>query len=167
MRVLQWMQNAYNYFRTYMQVLHIWKFPYGIYNRKWCRYYMFEMCVLFFRWCESYYIRCKYCTMFILIFGLIFTSQVLRKLWQRRHMINHIPIKQMWVEDTIILIKDVQKWVHEKLLKNPMKKKCWFSITYKRIEIQYWVVQKIKRLQNLTNYIEWNPNPYQYLQSHV
>ncbi len=29
----------------------------------------------------------------------------------------------MWVEDTIILIKDVQKWVHEKLLKNPMKKK--------------------------------------------
>jgi hypothetical protein len=61
--------------------------------------------------------------MFILIFGLIFTSQVLRKLWQRRHMLNHIPIKQVWVEDTIILIKDVQKWMHEKLLKNPMKKK--------------------------------------------
>ncbi len=29
----------------------------------------------------------------------------------------------MWVEDTITLIKDVQKWVHEKLLINPMKKK--------------------------------------------
>jgi hypothetical protein len=47
MRVLQWMQNAYNYFKTYMRILHIWKFPYGIYNRKWCRYYMFKMCVLF------------------------------------------------------------------------------------------------------------------------
>jgi hypothetical protein len=32
---------------------------------------------------------CKYCTMFILIFGLILTSQVLKKLWQRRHMLNH------------------------------------------------------------------------------
>jgi hypothetical protein len=51
-------------------------------------------------------------------------------------MINHIAIKQVWVEDTIILIKDVQKWVHEKLLKNPTKKKHWFSITYQRIEIQ-------------------------------
>ncbi len=69
-------------------------------------------------------------------------------------MLNHIPIKQVCVEDTIILIKDVQKWVHEKLLKNPMKKKRWFSITYQRIKIQNWVVQKIKRLQNLTNYIE-------------
>jgi hypothetical protein len=52
------------------------------------------------------------------------------------------------------LIKDVQKWVHEKLLKNPMKKKRWFSKTYQRIEIQNWVVQKIKGLQNLPNYIE-------------
>ncbi len=61
-------------------------------------------------------------------------------------MLNHIPIKQVCVEDTIILIKDVQKWVHEKLLKNPMKKKRWFSITYQRIKIQNWVVQKIKGL---------------------
>jgi hypothetical protein len=38
-------------------------------------------------------------------------------------MINHIPIKQMWLEKNIILIKDVQKWVDEKSLKNPMKKK--------------------------------------------
>ncbi len=38
-------------------------------------------------------------------------------------MINHIPIKQMWLEETIILIKDVQKWVDQKMLKNPMKKK--------------------------------------------
>ncbi len=52
----------------------------------------------------------------------------------------------MSVEDTIILIKDVQKWVHEKLLNNPMKKKRWFSITYQRIEIQNWVVQKVKGL---------------------
>jgi hypothetical protein len=47
MRVLQWMQNACDYFRTYVWVLHIWKSPYGIYNRKWCKYYMFKMCVFF------------------------------------------------------------------------------------------------------------------------
>jgi hypothetical protein len=82
-------------------------------------------------------------------------------------MINHIHIKQVWIENTIILIKDVQKWVHGKLLENPMKKKHWISITYKKIEVQNWVVQKIKGLQNLTNYIKWNPNPYQYLQSRV
>ncbi len=34
-----------------------------------------------------------------------------------------IPIKQMLLEENIILIKDIQKWVDEKLLKNPMKKK--------------------------------------------
>jgi hypothetical protein len=50
-----------------------------------------------------------------------------------------------------------------KITKKPNEKKCWFSKTYQRIEIQNWVVQKIKGLQNLTNYIESNPNPYQYL----
>jgi hypothetical protein len=29
----------------------------------------------------------------------------------------------MWLEENIILIRNVQKWVDEKLLKNPMKKK--------------------------------------------
>jgi hypothetical protein len=42
-------------------------------------------------------------------------------------MINHIPIKQMWLEENIILIKDVQIWVHKKMLKNFMKKKCSLS----------------------------------------
>jgi len=32
------------------------------------------------------------------------------------------------------LIKDVQKWVDEKLLKNPIKKR--FSITYQRTKVQ-------------------------------
>jgi hypothetical protein len=45
---------------------------------------------------------------------------------KKAYMINHIPIKQVWVEDTIILIKDVQKWVHEKLLKNQIKKNVGF-----------------------------------------
>jgi hypothetical protein len=40
-------------------------------------------------------------------------------------MINHIPIKQMWLEEIVILIKDVQKWVDQKMLKNPMKKKVF------------------------------------------
>ncbi len=35
------------YYGIYMRVLHIWKSSYEIYNRKWCRYYMFKMCVLF------------------------------------------------------------------------------------------------------------------------
>jgi len=51
------------------------------------------------------------------------------------YMINHIPIKQMWLEENIILIKDVQKWVDEELLKNPMKKKR-FSISYQRTKVQ-------------------------------
>jgi hypothetical protein len=38
------------------------------------------------------------------------------------YMINHIPIKQVWLEENIILIKYVQKWVDQKLLKNPMEK---------------------------------------------
>ncbi len=38
-------------------------------------------------------------------------------------MIKHIPIKQVWLEENIILIKDVQIWVDQKMLKNPMKKK--------------------------------------------
>jgi len=41
----------------------------------------------------------------------------------KTYMINHIPIKQVWLEENIILIKYVQKWVDEKLLKNPMKNK--------------------------------------------
>ncbi len=38
-------------------------------------------------------------------------------------MINHIPIKQMQLKKNIMLIKNVQKWVDQKLLKNTMKKK--------------------------------------------
>jgi hypothetical protein len=45
------------------------------------------------------------------------------------YMINHIPIKQMWLKENIIVIKDVQKWVDAKLLKNPMKKKVPHNIS--------------------------------------
>jgi hypothetical protein len=41
-----------------------------------------------------------------------------------------------------------------KITEEPNEKKRWFSITYQRIKIQNWVVQKIKGIQNLTNYIE-------------
>ncbi len=41
-----------------------------------------------------------------------------------------------------------------KITRKPNKKKHWISITYQRIEVQNWVVQKIKGLQNLTNYIK-------------
>jgi hypothetical protein len=53
----------------------------------------------------------------------------------------------VWVEHIILLIKNVQKWVHEKLLKNPMKKKCWFFIIYQRIEVQKLGSQKNKRAE--------------------
>jgi hypothetical protein len=45
--------------------------------------------------------------------------------------------------------------VNEKLLKNPMKKKCWFSITYQRTEVQKLGSPKNKRVEkNLANYIK-------------
>jgi hypothetical protein len=37
---------------------------------------------------------------------------------KKTYIINHIFIKQMWLEENIILIKDVQKWVDQKMLKN-------------------------------------------------
>jgi nitrogen fixation protein len=41
---------------------------------------------------------------------------------KKTYIINHIPIKQMWLEENIILIKDVQTWVDKKMLKNTIKK---------------------------------------------
>jgi hypothetical protein len=47
---------------------------------------------------------------------------------KKTYIINHIPIKQMWLEENIILIKDVQIWVDQKMLKNTMKKKVLYNI---------------------------------------
>jgi len=47
---------------------------------------------------------------------------------KKTYMINHILVKQMWLEGNIILIKYVQKWVDKKMLKNPMKKKVQYNI---------------------------------------
>jgi hypothetical protein len=38
-------------------------------------------------------------------------------------------MKQMWLEKKIILIKDVQIWVDQKIFKNPMKKKVLYNIS--------------------------------------
>jgi len=35
----------------------------------------------------------------------------------------------MWLKENIILIKDVQIWVDQKMLKNPMKKKVIYNIS--------------------------------------
>jgi hypothetical protein len=40
---------------------------------------------------------------------------------KKTYMMNCIPIKQVWLKENIILIKDVKKWVDQKMLKNPMK----------------------------------------------
>ncbi len=45
-----------------------------------------------------------------------------------------VPIKQMWLEENIILIKDVQIWVDQKMLKNVITKR--FYIIYQRIKTQ-------------------------------
>jgi hypothetical protein len=48
---------------------------------------------------------------------------------KKTHMINHIPIKQLWLEENIILIKNVQKWVDQKMVKNLMKKIVLYNIS--------------------------------------
>jgi len=52
----------------------------------------------------------------------------MKKIMKRKtYIINHIPIKQMWLKENIVLIKDVQIWVDQKMLKNTMKKKVFYS----------------------------------------
>jgi hypothetical protein len=46
---------------------------------------------------------------------------------KKTYIINHILIKQMWLEENIILIKDIQIWVDQKMLKNPMNKKVIYQ----------------------------------------
>jgi hypothetical protein len=48
---------------------------------------------------------------------------------KKTYIMNHIPIKQVWLKENSIFIKDVQKWVDEKLLKIPMKKKNFYNIS--------------------------------------
>jgi len=36
---------------------------------------------------------------------------------KKTYIIDHIPIKQVWLEEIIIFIKDVQTWVDQKMLK--------------------------------------------------
>jgi len=62
------------------------------------------------------------------------------------NMINHIPIKQVWLEENIILIKYVQIWVNQKIINNPMKK----NKIIKRPKFKNWVVQKMKGLEKPT-----------------
>ncbi len=46
------------------------------------------------------------------------------------YMVNCIPIKQVWLEENIILIKDVKNWVDEKIAKEPNeKKKVFYNIS--------------------------------------
>ncbi len=49
-------------------------------------------------------------------------------------IINHIPIEQMWLEENIILIKDVQISMDQKMLKNTMENR--FFIIYQKTKVQ-------------------------------
>jgi hypothetical protein len=88
------------------------------------------------------------------LFKFWFYIQNTKKIMKNKtYMINHIPIKQMWLEENIILIKYVQKWVDQTLLKTPMEKKI---IIYQRTKIQKLGNPKNERVQkNLANYIKW------------
>jgi hypothetical protein len=46
---------------------------------------------------------------------------------KKTYIINHIPIKQMWLEENIILIKDVQIWVDQWKM---------YSIIYQKTKVQ-------------------------------
>jgi hypothetical protein len=74
---------------------------------------------------------------------------------KKTDMVNHIPIKQMWLEEIIILIKYVKKWVDQKLLKNLMKKK-FYNIS-KDQSSKIGLSKKWKGWKNLTNNIKWKP----------
>ncbi len=69
-------------------------------------------------------------------------------------MINHISIKQVWLEKKYYIDKkNVQKRVNQKMFKNPMKKR--FYIIYQRTKVQK--VGSIKNegvKKNLTYYIK-------------
>jgi hypothetical protein len=70
---------------------------------------------------------------------------------KKTYMINYIFVKQLWLEVNVILIKNVQKCVDEKMLKNPMKKMVFYK--YQRTK-----VQKVGSPKNeLINYIKWKP----------
>jgi len=44
---------------------------------------------------------------------------------KKTYIINHIPIKQMWLEENITLIKDLQIWVDHKNAKEHNEKKSF------------------------------------------
>ncbi len=54
---------------------------------------------------------------------------------KKTYIINHILIKQVWLEENIILIKDVQIWVDKKNAKKHNEEKR-FSIIYQRTKVQ-------------------------------
>jgi hypothetical protein len=61
----------------------------------------------------------------------------------------------VWLEENIILLKDVQKWV-DKNLKNPMKTRVF--IIYQRTKVQkLGSLKNESGLKNLVNYIKWKP----------
>jgi hypothetical protein len=45
------------------------------------------------------------------------------------YIINYIPIKQVWLEKNITLIKDVQIWVDQKNVKEQNEKNVFYSIS--------------------------------------
>jgi len=68
-------------------------------------------------------------------------------------MINHIPIKHVWLEENIILIKDVQKWMDQKMLNCLLKNKLYNISKDQNSKVKLF--KKWKGWKNLSNYIKW------------
>jgi hypothetical protein len=64
---------------------------------------------------------------------------------KKTYIINHMPIKQMWLEENIILIKDVQMGGSKNVKQHNEKK--GFLQYIKGPKFKNWVVQKLKRLK--------------------
>jgi hypothetical protein len=63
---------------------------------------------------------------------------------KKTYMINHIPIKQVWLEENIILIKRCIKMGGGEIAKEPNEKinSLWHI---KRPKLKNWVIPKVKR----------------------
>ncbi len=81
------------------------------------------------------------------LFKVLFLHlKFLKIMTNKTYMINHIHIKELWLEKHIILIKDVKEWVDEKVLKIPMKKKR-FSIIDQNTKIKKMGTPKNKMIE--------------------
>jgi hypothetical protein len=73
---------------------------------------------------------------------------------KKTDMINHIPNKQVWLKENVILIKRCTNMGGSKNVKEPNEKKGFLS---KDQSLKIGYSKKRNGWKNLTNYIKWKP----------